>query len=320
MKRLMQIVLAALLVSSGFAAAQTYPAKPVKIIVPFGPGSGTDTAARIVAQYLGTALGQSIVVENRPGASGSIAASGVARAAPDGYTLLAGTTSTHGANSGLIEKLPYDPLRDFIPVGLVALFNSFLVVHPSVPARNLAELIAYAKANPKALTYATGSTSSLLMGEMFKRGLGIEMLQVPFSSNPPGITEVVAGRVSLMFPDIQSSIAHVRSGALRALAVVSLGERSPLAPELPTIAESVLPGLNFVGWVGVFAPAGTLEPIVARLASELQKILAMPEVDQRFRQVGADVKPMTRTEFHDFVGSEVERWPRVLKKIGVRAQ
>lgn len=302
------------------AAADTYPSKPIRIIVPFGPGSGSDTGTRMVAQHLEVALKQAIVIDNRGGASGAIGATAVARAAPDGYTLLLGTSGTHGANPGLFTKLAYDPIKDFMPVGLIGVFSSFLVVHPSLPVRTPAELVAYAKANPKALTFAAGNTSSLIMGEMFARGTGIEMLRVPFNSNPAGVIEVIAGRVSVMFPDISSSIAHVKSGALRPLAVVTLGERSPAAPELPTVSEAILPNFHFVGWIGLFAPAGTPAPIVARLASELQKVVTLPDVGQRLQQLGAEAKWMGPAEFRAFVASEVTRLPKILSDIGVQPQ
>lgn len=302
------------------SAPDSFPSRPIRIVVPFGPGSGTDTATRMLAQHLEAALKQNVIVDNRPGASGSIAASAVARGAPDGYTLLMGTNSTHGANSGLFAKLPYDPIRDFVPVGLVGVFSSFMVVNPAQPVRTPAELVAYGKANPKALTFAAGNTSSLIMGEMFGRGTGIEMLRVPYSSNPAGLTDVIAGRVSVMFPDISSSIAHVKSGSVRALAVVTLGERSSLASDLPTVAETVIPNFHFVGWIGLFAPAGTPTPVVAKLSVDLQKIVAMPEVGQRLQQIGADAKWMGPTEFRTFVGNEVARLPKILADIGVQPQ
>lgn len=306
--------------AQGQAAADAYPSRPVRVIVPFGPGSGTDIATRLIAQHLEAAVKQSVLTDNRPGASGSIAASAVARATPDGYTLLMGTNSTHGANSGLIAKMTYDPIKDFVPVGLVGIFSSFLVVNPALPVRTPAELIAYGKANPKTLTFAAGNTSSLIMGEMFGRGAGIEMLRVPYTSNPAGLTDVIAGRVSVMFPDIGSSIAHVKAGSVRALAVVTLGERSPMAPELPTVAETVLPNFHFIGWIGLFAPAGTPAPVVARLSTEMQKIMALPEVGQRFQQMGADAKWIGPAEFRTFVGNEVTRLPKILADIGVQAQ
>lgn len=298
----------------------TFPSRPIHIVVPFGAGSGTDVTTRLLGQHLQTGLKQSVVTDNRPGANGSIAATAVARAAPDGYTLLMGTNSTHGANSGLMAKLPYDPLRDFVPIGLVGVFSSFLVVNPALPVRTPAELVAFGKANPKTLTFAAGNTSSLIMGEMFSRSTGIEMLRVPYSSNPAGVTDVIGGRVSVMFADISSSIAHVKSGALRALAVVSLGERSPLLPELPTVGETVAPNFNFVGWIGLFAPAGTPAPVVARLSTELQKVVAMPEIGQRLQQLGAEAKWMGPNDFRSFVTNEVARLPKILADIGVQPQ
>ncbi len=315
-------VIAALLAIAGSAqAAEPYPSQPIKIIVPFGPASGTDTATRLLAQHLQTALKQTVTVENRAGANGSIAATAVARAAPDGLTLLMGTNSTHGANPGLMAKMGYDPAKDFVPVAMVATFSSLLVVHPSVPVKNAAELIAYAKANPKTLSFASGNTSSLIMGEMFARRAGVEMLRVPYTSNPAGITDVIAGRVQVMFPDIASSQAHVKAGTLRALGAVTLGGRSPLAPDLPTVAEAAsLPDFNFIGWIGLFAPEGTPEAAVKRIAEETEKIIAIAEVRQQLLQLGAETRWMGPAEFRTHVRSELVRLPKVLQDIGVQPQ
>lgn len=297
-----------------------YPSGPVKIVVPFGPGSGSDIATRLIAQHLGTALKQAVVVENRPGANGAIATMAVARANPDGLTLLLGTSGTHGANPGLVAKLGYDPVKDFAPIGLIATFSSFLVVHPSVPARSAAELLAYIKANPKAVSFAAGNTSSLMMGEMFARRAGAEMLRVPYQSNPLGLTDVIAGRVQVMFPDISSSMAHVKSGAVRALGVVSMGGRSAQAPDLPSLVEAGIADFNFVGWIGLFAPTGTPDPIVKKVAEELERLVKNPEIAQRLGQIGADPYWMGPTDFGGFVRSEVERMKRLLASIGVQPQ
>lgn len=312
----------ALLGALGFAQAQTaepYPSRPVRIVVPYGPGSGSDTATRLLGQHLEAALKQPIVTDNRAGANGSVGTSSVARAAPDGYTLLIGTNSTHGANSGLIAKLPYDPIKDFVPISLIGVFSSFLAVHPSLPVKTPAELIAYGKANPKALMFAAGNTSSLMMGEMFARRSGIEMLRVPYPSNPAGVNDLIAGRVNVMFPDIASSIAHVKAGSIRALGTVTLGDRSSSAPELPTVGETV-PNFNFVGWIGLFAPAGTPAPIVARLSEEVKKALGKPDMIQRLEQLGAEPKWMAPAEFNTFVNAEVVRLPKMLADIGVKPQ
>ena len=301
-------------------APEAYPSRPLKIVVPFGAGSGTDTATRLLAQRLEAALKQPVVVENRPGANGAIASTAVARASADGLTLLMGTNSTHGANPGLVAKLGYDPVKDFIPVGMVATFSSFLVVHPTVPARNPAELLALIKANPKAVSFAAGNTSSLMMGEMFARRAGAEMLRVPYQSNPLGLTDVIAGRVQVMFPDIASSVAHVKSGAVRALGVVSLGGRSTQAPDIPTLGETGVADFNFVGWIGLFVPAGTPEPIVKRLAEEIERLVKTAEISQRLQQLGADPRWMGPAEFGPFVRSEVERLPRLLQSMGVQPQ
>lgn len=318
MKRIMTAC--ALLMACISVSAQSFPSKPVRIVVPFGPGSGADIATRYLAQQLEAGFKQSVIVENKPGANGAIGAMAVARAPADGLTLLMGTNSTHGANPGLVAKLGYDPVKDFVPVCMVGVFGSFLVVHPSLPVRTPAELVAYGKANPDKLSFAAGNTSSLIMGEMFARSTGIRMLRVPYTSNPLGLTDVMAGRVQVMFPDIASSQVHVKSGSVRALGVVTLGERTPLAPDLPTVSESTVPNFHFVGWIGLFAPAGTPAPVVQKIATDVQKVLTQAEAIQRLQQLGAEAKWMGPNEYTPFVANEVKRLTGILADIGVQPQ
>jgi tripartite-type tricarboxylate transporter receptor subunit TctC len=304
------------------ALGQTYPTRAVRIIVPFGPGSGTDIGTRLLGQHLQAALGQPIVVENRPGAAGTIAATHVAEAAPDGYTLLMGTNSTHGANSVLQRNLPYDPVRSFVPIAPVGLFPAFLVVHPSIPANTPAELVAYGRANPGALTFATGNSTSLMMAVGFTRRLGIEAVRVPYPSNPPGLTDVVGGRVAMMFPDVASSLPHVRSGRLRALGVINLdGRRSLAAPDVPPLDETLVAELDIgVGWIGLFAPAGTPDTIVQRLSAEVSRLVATPELREELQRVGAEAAPMNQGEFRAFVTRSFERTTTFLREIGVQPE
>lgn len=301
-------------------AADSYPAGPVRIVVPFGPASGTDSATRVLAQRLEAALGQPVTVENRPGASGALATVAVAHAPADGLTLLMGTNSTHGANSGLMSKLGYDPIKDFVPICMVATFSSMLVVNASLPVKSVNELIAYAKARPNALSFAAGNTSSLIMGEMFARRTGIDWVRVPYTSNPAGLTDVIGDRVQVMFPDIASSQMHVKAGTLRALGTVTFGGRSPLAPDLPTVSEAGVPDFNFIGWIGLFAPAGTPEAAVRRIGDEMRKIVSAPDFSQRLLQLGAETRWMGTPEFQAYVADEVVRLPKLLKEIGVQPQ
>ena len=249
------------------AAAEIYPSRPITIIVPFGPGSGTDIVARIIGQHLGTALKANVVVDDRPGANGGLAAAYVAKAAPDGYTLLMATNSPMSSNPFLLKNVGYDPVKDFAPISRVGSFTLLLVVHPSVPAKTLAELIAYAKANPGKLTYASGNTSGILAGETLKHWAGIDILQIPYKSVPPALNDTIAGRVSMAFTDLTPGIPHVQSGSVRAIAITRL-RRSALLPGVPTFDELGLKDFEVELWAGMFAPAGTPSDIVARLSVE----------------------------------------------------
>ncbi|GAC1345150.1 MAG: tripartite tricarboxylate transporter substrate binding protein [Acetobacteraceae bacterium] len=301
------------------ATAEDYPAKFITIVVPFAAGSGSDTAARVVGQYLGPRLGQSIVVENRVGATGAIASTYVARAKPDGYTLLLGTNSTHGSNSALYKSLTYDPVKSFTGIADTGVFNYFLVVNPALPIKSVPDLVAYAKANPGKLSYAGGSSTSIVMAETFAKETDTGILKVPYRSNPPALTDVIAGRVSLMFVDVSSAISFVKGGQLRALAVTTKA-RSPLYPDLPTIDETAVKGFNLASWTGLFAPAGTPEPIVQRLNQEVNAVLAQPEVKERLASLGVEPEPMTAAQFNAHATAEVAKWSRLVKAAGIEPE
>jgi len=304
---------------SAAAMAQSYPAKFITVVVPFAAGSGSDTAARVVGQYLGPRLGQSIVVENRVGATGAIASTYVARAKPDGYTLLLGTNSTHGSNSALYKNLAYDPVKDFTGVADTGVFNYFLVVNPALPITSMAGLLAYAKANPGKLSYAAGSSTSIVMAETFAKGTGVAILKVPYRSNPPALTDVIAGRVSMMFVDVSSAVSFVKSGQLRALAVTTKA-RSPLYPDLPTVDETAVTGFNLASWTGLFAPAGTPEAIVQRINLEVNAVLALPDVQARLASLGVEPDIMTAPQFQAYAASEVAKWSQLVRAAGIEPE
>jgi putative tricarboxylic transport membrane protein len=300
-------------------AAETYPSRPITIIVPFGPGSGTDIISRIIGQQLGTALKQSIVVDDRPGANGSLAAAYVAKAPPDGYTLLMSTNSPHSANPFLLKNIAYDPVKDFAPITRVGSFTSMLVVNPAVPARSIPELIAYAKANPGKLTYGSGNTSGILAAETLKRWAGIDILQVPYKSVPPALNDVLAGRVSMTFTDLTPGLPHVNAGTLRALGITRL-RRSALLPDLPTFDESGLKDFEVESWAGMFAPAGTPTDIVRRLNAETRKIIENPQVKAQIAQIGFEVFGSTPEELGEFVKVQLARTSRMVKDAGIEPE
>jgi tripartite-type tricarboxylate transporter receptor subunit TctC len=318
MRALVRCLVAAGLVASN-AAADTYPAKPITIVVPFAAGSGTDSITRIVAQQLSVALNQSVVVENKPGASGVIAATYVARAAPDGYTLLMATNSTHSANPSLFKTLSYDPVKDFAPVARAGSYVFMLVVNPDIPAKTLPELITYAKANPGKLTYASGNTTGIVAGETLKSRAGIDVLHIPYKSTPPALNDVIGGRVSMMFIDLAPGLEHVRAGTLRALAVTTQ-ERSALLPDLPSLHEAGIPGYNVTSWAGLFAPAGTPKEIVARLNAEVARIIANPEAKARIAVTGFDAFTGPPETLASFVQTELTNWAKLIKDAGIEPQ
>jgi tripartite-type tricarboxylate transporter receptor subunit TctC len=313
------LVLALASLTASAAWAQNYPTKPIKMLVPFAAGSGTDAVARITAQHLSQALGQQVVVDNKPGANGAIAAQEAARAAPDGYTLFMTTNTTHSANPSLMKKIPYDPVKDFAPVSRMGNLPFMLVVNNNLPVKSVKDLIAWAKANPGKLTYGSGNSTGIVSGATFTRMAGIEAVHVPYKSTPPALTDLVGGQISMMFVDFGAGIAHVSGGKIRALAVTT-AKRSALVPDLPSMAEAGLPGFDITSWNGVFAPAKTPPEIIKRLNAELVKIVAKPEVKEQFAKIGFDSFTSTPEELAAFVQSELVKWGKMIKDAGIEPE
>jgi tripartite-type tricarboxylate transporter receptor subunit TctC len=314
----------ALVLCAGAAQAQ-YPARPLKMIVPFPPGGSTDILARALATRLSTDLSQPVVIDNRPGAGGSIGAEAAAKAAPDGYTIMMGHLGTLAVNVGIYKNLPYDPVKSFAPVCLMAIVPSVLVVNPSLPVANVAELIAYAKKNPGKLTYGSaglGSTSNLTT-EYFKLATGTDILHIPYKGIGPMLTDLISGQISMGLNGAPAVMGHVGSGRLRALAVSSL-VRLPSLPDVPTLdesgAQSGLKGFEANGWYGIVAPAGTPPAILGRLNSEVRRAMASSELRARLDAEGAIPAGGTPEEFGAFIASEIRRWGAVLKKAGIEPQ
>ena len=301
------------------ASAQSYPQKPVRIVVGVPAGGTTDVVARLVGQKLGEQLGQQVVIDNRGGAGGNIGAELVAKAPPDGYTLFLATIGTMSINPSLYSKMPFDTLRDFAAISQLTSMPQLLVVHPSVPVKSVKELIAYAKSRPGQLTFASGGggTAIHLAGELFKTMAGVEMVHVAYKGGGPAMTELIGGQVSLMFDQILTSLPHVQSGRLRGLAVTT-ANRSPAAPQIPTIAEAALPGYAVTTWHGLLAPAGTPREIVNRLSGETARALQNPDIRDRFAAQGVDPVSSTPEQFSAMMKSELEKWRKVIAASGTK--
>ena len=301
------------------ANAQGYPTKPVRIINPFAPGGATDQLARLMAQKLTELWGQSVVVENRPGASGAIGLEAVAKSAPDGYTLAIATQTTHAANPALFAKLPYDPVRDFAPLTLAGSTPLALMVQPSLGVTDLAGLIAYLRANPGKLTYASGGngTSQHLTMELLKTMTGTFVVHIPYKGAGPALADFLGGQTNIMFDNLPTAMPHVKSGKVRAIAV-STAKRSALAPDLPTMAESGLAGFDLATWFAFFAPAATPKEITAKIAADMQRVLAQPDVRERLLAVGVDVVGSTPEELARFQRAEMAKWAKIVKESGAK--
>ena len=316
---LIALFAAALAVSD--AAAQQYPSRPIRLIVPFTPGGTTDIVARVVGNRLAESLGVQVVIENRPGAAGSIGAEVAARSKPDGYTLFMGHIGTLAVNPALYAKLPYDPLRDFAPISMVTMVPSMLVVHPSLPVKSMKELMAFAKSHPGALTYGStgaGGTPYLAV-EYFKVMAKLDIVEVPYKGAAPMTTELISGEISLTITGIPALLPHVKSGRLRALAVSS-AKRSAAVPELPTMSEAGLRGYEATAWYGIVAPAGTAREILVKLNAEVISSLKHPDVGNRLKSEGAEPGGSTPNEFAAFIKTETARWAEVIKTTGVKQQ
>jgi len=313
-------VLAALALPAA-AHAEVYPAKPIRMMVAYPPGGGTDIVGRMVAQKLGEALGQSVVVENRGGASGNIGTELAARAAPDGYTILMGNVAPNAINISLFKSLPFDPVADFAPVSLVASTPNILVVHPSTRARTVKEVIVLAKAKPGALNFASAGvgSSSHLAGELFRILAGADIVHVPYKGAGPAMVDVLSGQVQLYFATMPAAMPHVKSGKLAPVAVTS-AKRSQALPELPTVAESGVPGYEASTWYGVLAPAHTPQAVVTRLHGEIVKILAEPELRARLADQGFEPVGNSPEEFGEYIKSEIAKWRKVIRDAGIRPE
>jgi len=308
----------ALFLFAAAAHAQTYPARPVKLVVPFPAGSATDQIARVIGQQLQESLGQPFVVENKPGAQGAIAATEVARAAPDGYTLMVGTNTPLAANPSLFKKLNYDPVKDFAPVARLGTISFMIMVRPDFPAKNFKEFLAHAKANPGKLSAGYGSAGSQVSQAMLRSMGGLDFVDVPYKGLPQAITDVMGGSISFTFADLANALAQIKGGKLRGIAVTS-AKRSPLAADVPAIAEE-LRGYELIAWFALVAPTGTPPAVVTRLHDVTSKSLAKPEVKTRFDALGTDVAPMNPEELGRFIRSETAKFARLAKDAGIQPE
>ncbi len=304
----------------GVALAQDYPKKPIRFIVPFAAGGGTDIVARVVGEKLGGILGQPVLVENRIGADGRIGTEMLAKAAPDGYTI-AMITNLHSISPGLFKKLPYDPVKDFEAITLASSSPNFLLVHPSVPAKSAAELVKLAKSKPGKLNYGASGMGQTphLNAELFKTIAGIDIMLVAFKGGSEAVTALLGGHLDMAFNSIGPSLPHVKAGTLRALAITS-AKRLPLAPDVPTMVECGYPGFVTATWYGVLAPAGTPKQIVTKLNTEIVKILNMPDVRERLLTQGHEPDPTTPEEFAEYIKTEITRWGKVIKDARIPLQ
>ena len=318
------VLLTLALVATPFSAAQTsaasFPNKPMRIVVTFTTGGAPDIIARLLGERFTATWGQPVIIDNKPGSGGNIGADFVAKSAPDGYTLVLGTVGTHSINGALYAKMPYDMVRDFTPVSLLATTPNLLVIHNDVPAKTLQELITVGKRDGKMSFASPGSGTSVhVSGELFKSLTGIDMLHIPYKGRASAIPDLLGGRVTMMFDNMPSSLPLVREGKLRALGVTSL-TRSPAAPDIPTIAEQGLPGFEAVSWFGMFAPAATPKPVVDKIQAEIQRILKSPEIAKKLTDIGLEPVGSSADELAAYQRAEIIKWAKVVKDSGAKVE
>jgi tripartite-type tricarboxylate transporter receptor subunit TctC len=320
MRRIFACLTALALASfAALAQAQAYPSKPVRLIVPWAPGGTTDILGRILGQKMSEKWGQPVLVENRGGAAGNIGTEAVVRSTADGYTLLLGTMSTHAMNQFLYTGMSFDPVKDLAPISLVANVATVLVVHPSLPANNVNELVALAKAKPGQLNFASGGVASFnqLCAELLKMTAKIDIVHIPYKGGAPAVADLVAGKVDMLFTGAPVTISHIKAGRLKLLAVTD-SKRAAALPDTPTIGES-LPGFEFNNWYGILAPAGTPRPVIDFLNAEVLRVLALPDVREKLAALGAEPTPGAPERFGAVMAADAEKWGRVIKQAGVRA-
>jgi tripartite-type tricarboxylate transporter receptor subunit TctC len=304
--------------ASAASAQAPYPSRNITLVLPFAAGSGTDTTTRLISKEVGVALGVSMVIDNKAGANGSIAASYVARAAPDGYTLFVTTNTTHSANPYLLKNMSYDPVKDFTPIARTGDLPFMLVIHPDIPANSVAELIALAKKEPGKYSYASGSSSAIVSGATFARLAGIDLLHVPYKSSPPALTDVIAGRVSMMFIDVPTGLPHVNAKALKAMAVTTK-KPSALLPQLPTM-DATVKGFDITSWQGYLGPANMPKDMVARLNAEIRKVIERPDIKSQLAERGMEAFSGTPEEFDAFLKEQLVLWEKLIADAGIEKQ
>ncbi len=315
------VAMTGVLTATPSRAQAPYPApgKNITLVLPFAAGSGTDSTTRLISKELATALGANIVIENKPGANGSIAASYVARSEPDGYTIFVTTNTSHSANPYLLKNMTYDPIKDFTPIARTGDLPFMLVINPEIPANSVAELVALAKKEPGKYSYASGSSSAIVSGATFATLAGIDLLHVPYKSSPPALTDVIAGRVSMMFVDVPTGLPHVNGKALKALAVTTI-KRSALLPDLPTMDEAGVKGFDITSWQGYLGPANLPKPIVTRLNAEIRKVVERPDIRKELADRGMEAFSGTPESFDKFLKEQLVVWEKLIREAKIEKQ